>query len=226
MGRIFFYLMVALFLFSGCGLNTEVVDSVEDKLKNNDEIAKYVDSIDIKHRSNGSHEGYSFIDFSVYASANDDFLSLSDKEKYDILSKVDNILSEGAEISYQFECGKKKICTFEDIIFENGQDTYSFNTLEWSDELVMNHNGERAYPTVSETVTTTPDDDDSEFDNTIVNKEAVYNFMENKYKEITNNGENYVPETHDPLVAQLASKRFGISAEEAGQIYVEVSLGQ
>jgi hypothetical protein len=51
-------------------------------------------------------------------------------------------------------------------------------------------------------------------------EQAVYNYMINAYQVITNNGEDYDPELHDPMVANLASIQFQISEEEAQEIFV------
>jgi hypothetical protein len=51
-------------------------------------------------------------------------------------------------------------------------------------------------------------------------EQAVYNYMINAYQVITNNGEEYDPELHDPMVANLASMQFNISEEEAQEIFV------
>jgi hypothetical protein len=52
----------------------------------------------------------------------------------------------------------------------------------------------------------------------------VFKYMRREYECITNYGENYNPEKHDPVVAELASKRFGIKPKEAAQIYVNVQI--
>lgn len=57
-------------------------------------------------------------------------------------------------------------------------------------------------------------------------EDDIYNFMLNKYDEITNYGANYIPEIHDPQVARLASEKFCISEEEAGQIYVDKEMSK
>ncbi|MED1512653.1 MULTISPECIES: hypothetical protein [Bacillus cereus group] len=48
--------------------------------------------------------------------------------------------------------------------------------------------------------------------------------MKQQYNILTNNDENYIPEVHDPQVASLAAKRFGITAKEAGYIYEKVQM--
>ncbi|UZD75322.1 hypothetical protein [Bacillus siamensis] len=56
------------------------------------------------------------------------------------------------------------------------------------------------------------------------NDQTIYNYMENEFNRITNNGENYTPEIHDSMVAELASEKFGITVDEANEIYVNMSM--
>lgn len=53
---------------------------------------------------------------------------------------------------------------------------------------------------------------------------VIFDFMKQQYNILTNNDENYIPEVHDPQVAEIAAKRFGITAEEAGSIYEKVQM--
>lgn len=57
-----------------------------------------------------------------------------------------------------------------------------------------------------------------------VNKQEVYNFMERKFNSITNYGETYIPEIHDPMVVEIAAEYFGITQEEADAMYIEVAM--
>ncbi|WP_155010722.1 hypothetical protein [Priestia megaterium] len=54
--------------------------------------------------------------------------------------------------------------------------------------------------------------------------DAVYQYMEDKFDEITNYGENYVPEIDDPKVVKAAAIHFDITEEEASEIYVNKAV--
>ncbi|MBB6446548.1 hypothetical protein [Bacillus benzoevorans] len=229
MQKIIFYLMITLILLVGCSgpVKTEIADSIGDQLNKDEEITKYItDLININNYTSTASEGYSFIRFDVNAEANSDFVNLSDKDKYDVLSKIANVIEENTETDYEFECGEKKICAFDNIEFTNDEDIYSFESLNMEYDLALNHNGEEIYPLEEESVTTTTNEINSSQSNinSTVNEEAVYYFMEGKFEEITNYGENYVPEIHDPQVARLAASRFGISPEEADRIYIDQTM--
>jgi hypothetical protein len=53
----------------------------------------------------------------------------------------------------------------------------------------------------------------------------VYMYMKQQYNVLTNNGANYSPEYHDPLVAKKAAEKYKVTEEEAGQIYVDFEMG-
>lgn len=55
-------------------------------------------------------------------------------------------------------------------------------------------------------------------------EERIYEFMKSAYEQITNYGETYVPEIHDPMVADLASEQFGIASSEAERIYIKMEM--
>lgn len=54
----------------------------------------------------------------------------------------------------------------------------------------------------------------------------IYLAMKSAFDEITNYGENYIPEVHDNIVIQAASEKFGITANEADRIYINGEMGE
>ncbi|NGY75746.1 hypothetical protein F6Y02_03825 [Bacillus megaterium] len=48
--------------------------------------------------------------------------------------------------------------------------------------------------------------------------------MEDKFDEITNYGENYVPEVDDSKVVEAAAIHFDITEEEASEIYINKAV--
>ncbi|MGM0878845.1 MAG: hypothetical protein ACQEWV_30300 [Bacillota bacterium] len=231
MRKIIFFTMLTLILLTGCSgpVKTEIADSIENKLNEDKEIAKYItDSIQITHSTSAQSGGYKYINFDVNSEVNSNFINLSDEEKNDVLSKMASIIEKNTDFGFDFDCGDKKICAFNDIELTNNKDTYSYESLDLDGDLIMNHNGEEVYPLEEETVTTTPSesDDIQSNSNPTLDKEAIHAFMEYQYNEITNYGDSYEPEIHDPMVAKLASERFNISEEEAGQIFIEISMQQ
>ncbi|WP_157804084.1 hypothetical protein [Lysinibacillus xylanilyticus] len=45
--------------------------------------------------------------------------------------------------------------------------------------------------------------------------------MKLQYDKVTKNGDNYVPEIHDPMVAKMAAEKFKITEEQAARIFIE-----
>ncbi|MFE7822303.1 hypothetical protein ACFU1R_29635 [Priestia megaterium] len=56
--------------------------------------------------------------------------------------------------------------------------------------------------------------------------DEVYQYMEHKFDEITNYGENYIPEIDDPKVVKAAAAYFNITEEEANNIYINKAVEQ
>lgn len=52
----------------------------------------------------------------------------------------------------------------------------------------------------------------------------VYRFMRSEHDRLSNDGDDYDAEAHDPEVAEAASKKFDISAEDAGNLYEEYEV--
>ncbi|CDN42070.1 hypothetical protein BN871_AT_00720 [Paenibacillus sp. P22] len=50
----------------------------------------------------------------------------------------------------------------------------------------------------------------------------IYEFAMNEFNSLTNYGENYDPEIHDPIVDKKTSEHFGISVEEVERIMIDV----
>lgn len=53
-----------------------------------------------------------------------------------------------------------------------------------------------------------------------LNEIEIYTYMQDTFNTLTNYGETYEPDTHDEMIALLASKKFNISAEQANEIYI------
>lgn len=62
------------------------------------------------------------------------------------------------------------------------------------------------------------------FEISSIDKQEVYDFAEAEFFRITNYGDTYIPEIHDPIVAELTAKKFGITPEEVMEIQLEISM--
>lgn len=207
-----FFSVLTLFMLVGCSspVNTEIADEIVERLNNEDSITQYVtDEFTFSQNDPREELGSEFIDFDLKASTNSNFANLSEEEKNNVLLTVKDLISDRLNVSFIFHCSEDTICSFRNIEFSDETDTYSLEGINSLDSS-FNHNGEKVnFP-----------EKDSE-NGTEINREAIYQFMKQKYDEITNYGENYIPETHDPMVAKMASEQFGISESEAGNIFIE-----
>lgn len=69
-----------------------------------------------------------------------------------------------------------------------------------------------------------PDPNYNEHEDVLTLEDAVYQYMEDKFDEITNYGENYIPEIDDPKVIKAAAIYFDITEEKADEIYVNKAV--
>jgi hypothetical protein len=103
---------------------------------------------------------------------------------------------------------------------ENSPKTIEEVTQIGSDEATDSSNSTETKASSKEEVVT--EDSSDVVDSPGANDEqAVYNYMINAYQVITNNGEDYDPELHDPIVANLASMQFGITEEHAQESCIQ-----
>lgn len=65
-----------------------------------------------------------------------------------------------------------------------------------------------------DSVSTNATTDNSNTNEYKVDPRTVHEYMQNQFDIITNYGENYVPEIHDPLVIQKAADAFNLTYEE------------
>ncbi|REJ09082.1 hypothetical protein [Halobacillus trueperi] len=92
----------------------------------------------------------------------------------------------------------------------NGEDKYTFEEFKERNGKIADQEAARAAasePTINGTRYST-----------------IHTYMKVAYEELTNYGESYDPEYHDPLVAKLAADEFGITKAEAGRIYEKIEM--
>lgn len=69
-----------------------------------------------------------------------------------------------------------------------------------------------------------PNYNENEEEDVLTLEDAVYQYMEDKFDQITNHGENYIPEIDDPKVIKAAAEYFDITEEKADEIYVNKAV--
>lgn len=229
-------LFVLLFVLTGCSPDLEVAENdTKDTLAKTD-LAPYLK--DIKYVEGDKLEDEDIYGIDIHANVNDDFTKLPKKEQY--------LLMQGAVIDLVERhdsavfCGKED-CYYGEMQLQNGDDIYSM-VMEYSPrdlayEMKINNKvtytrtdleNDTPSSTSSTTAnnTTVPSTSQSgeQFASNGINYKVIFDFMKEQYNIVTNYDENYIPEIHDPLVAEIAAERFGITAKEAGDIYVKVQM--
>ncbi|OFD76086.1 hypothetical protein BWGOE8_25380 [Bacillus mycoides] len=137
---------------------------------------------------------------------------------------------------FSIECGNNNRCVYDNLHITYGNDKYTMGVFD--KELVINDNKkytksdyysdmnqinkiEEPITTNSDTVSSSPKE---QYASNGISYTVIFDFMKQQYNILTNNDENYIPEVHDPQVASLTAKRFGITAKEAGYIYEKVQM--
>ncbi|MFE4077022.1 hypothetical protein [Peribacillus sp. YIM B13477] len=167
--------------------------------------------------------------YTVGAELNDDFFNnLSMEEQYNF------IISLSDQYDGEFDCGDESQCTIGKFTFQYNDDIYEVSPQDNFLKTITINGDSYSLDDVrpkEETETqeaTSTEEDTTEEDATEVtpsiDTDAVYAYMKATYEELTNYGETYVPEVHDPQIAELASKKFGITEEEASQIYIDIEM--
>ncbi|KAB2328975.1 hypothetical protein F7731_23790 [Cytobacillus depressus] len=146
--------------------------------------------------------------FALKGTLTDEFEGLSNEEKYDVFNDISSMNIR------QLKCGKDKYntgCITEFLSLESGSDIYESKDFSiFKNGNLFKIEKEKKVVSVSS-------------DNNVSDKD-IYEYMKSQYDRLTNYGANYVPEIHDPQVAEMASNKFGISTSEADRIYIDMEM--
>ncbi|MGI8315927.1 hypothetical protein [Halobacillus mangrovi] len=189
-------------------VKNEFMDEVTDQLKQGD-LSKYVstelevEDVESILRGDTTHYG-----FKLTGKLNREFESLTEREQYELLKEFDSKAFtktfDEDHIDYS--------CEVDSIALSDSSDTFEVSRAT---SFIIQKNDQYFSPTPTVTAYKTLDEvDDSE----------IYSYMKDQYDKLTDSGENYDPDYHDPLVAEKAADKFSITAEEAAEIYVNYQI--
>ncbi|QST02857.1 hypothetical protein IMZ31_20115 (plasmid) [Pontibacillus sp. ALD_SL1] len=194
---------------------TDVKERYFEEMKeqlNETKISSYIDSdIILEGAEANTQKHNTYIDLTLYANLNEKFKALSDEQKYELFEEL-------YRSDYDWEdpnCGTGNSCEVDKIHFSNGKNDYEVDGLNFAN-ISVDKDGDFFKPKSDPVVVTSTGTDEW----------AVYEYMKTQYDLLTDYGANYVPEKHDPLVARMAAEKFGITADEAGDIYIRKEMGQ
>gem|GEM_PF-3663480 len=237
--------MVAIFLLVGCEPDDFASTKIAKELSN-EAIAPYIkENLKVKFIPTNDSNQFQIV---FEGTGNQAFEALNEDERIqlfiDLYRNANGYFNNN--LSGNVNCGEEYTCYLSKIsISKQEQD----NNYEYSIELgqgiepkrinvnnrfisllVREMKNERVHkpltPTSSNTETTQTNNTQQDAPKKEINERAVFDYMENQYNVLTNMGENYIPEVHDPMVASMASDKFGISVSKAIEIYEKIALVQ
>jgi hypothetical protein len=220
--------LATLFLFVGCS------SPKNEDLENSSKITEYIKDTDLgnyvtdySYQIFGVENDYGNYPVHVKLTVNESFDEMDLYQKFLTMhSFVEKVLSD----KFRPICGSYD-CAFGNLVIDSpdGNHTTPFqdsplsflNTLTFKDTEYNEQDLEEEFSSEEEESEPvfTPDPSSSS-----PSKAEIYQYMKIVYDQVTNYGEGYEPELHDPMVAQMAAEKFGISATEAGDIYVEMEM--
>ncbi|MDJ1478518.1 hypothetical protein QBX67_26095 [Bacillus sp. LS15-K4] len=235
-----FFLIILIGILSGCSPNPKVSEDYSKEILDKSDLAKYIK--DVKYVEGAKLEDNTLYDYEIdiQANATDDFYDLSKKEQY--------LLMQGAIIDLVQQndrailCGDPD-CRYGEMKLKNTDSTFSmvmekYYASDLNYEMKINDyvaytrtDLENDTPTSSDSSTTTSttvkpstSNSNGQYASNGISYTVIFDFMKEQYNRLTNNDENYIPEVHDPQVAEIAAEHFGITAKEAGYIYEKVQM--
>jgi len=161
----------------------------------------------------------------VLLSVNSEFDEMNLYEKYQVMRSLVDEASDKIVSCGDYECSFSQLIvkspegnhsTSFDSYISSYSDSLTFNDTEYSEEDLEEEFAPKE--DVSSPVSTSDNSTSSP------SKAEIYQYMKTAYDQLTNYGDSYDPDVHDPMVAQMAAEQFGISPTEAGNIYIEMEM--
>lgn len=206
-------LFILLFILTGCSKAepdlSNSSESLEESIMEHTEIKEYVDSISYEKGEELIDDEYNDYTVNVLLHVKKSFVNLTKKNQLENLYASYNYFDSEEWI----ECGKPD-CRLGLFIAKHDSNEYKL----LNGNLYVNGEEVFTWEQVREENSKLAEENTSRED-------KIYDYMKNAYDEITNYGANYIPEEHDSLIAKMAAENFGMTEEEAGEIYISKEMG-
>lgn len=209
-------LIFLVLLLSGCGEpNVEHLSTPEEDYLEDYELGEYVEDVsyEIDEKLEDGLRGDYTINLRL--KVKDSFDELENREKLLLFRSFyqDHLKLENTA------CGNN-LCAWKFIIAETSSNVYV------TDDETMSANGTEEYKWKDLVAEDQRKADEEELrqnaaEGINASNFAIHLFMKLEYDKLTKNGQNYIPEVHDPIVAKMAAKEFEITEEQALEIYTE-----
>ncbi|KAB7707372.1 hypothetical protein F9802_06370 [Bacillus aerolatus] len=154
--RHFFVIGISLFVLVGCGFDGSKVHEVAEDLISDKEIGKYVDELTFFDTEKGQEKS---VIYNLELDANDEFDTLSQEEKANFFSYVNELLwqkSGGSTV----DCDEDYECTVDSIVIKTLDHTYTVSYLPTSNHQMTAYKEDGEYvflkraDVLNETITT------------------------------------------------------------------------
>lgn len=213
--------MIVLFLVACSKPELSNIGTEDEEYLMEDDLEGYVEKVSYEVGKKLDNEDYDYsINFII--NAKDSFDQLENREKLSLLGGFyQGYLHDG-----YVDCGSPD-CKWGNIIIKTNNNEYV------SDGYSMMINGSNKYTweqlreengKLVEQAEAAKSANESKTNGT--SNDIIYEYMKAAYDELTDNGANYVPEVHDPLVDKMAAQRFGITEAQANEIYIQKEFEQ
>ncbi|QST02870.1 hypothetical protein IMZ31_20180 (plasmid) [Pontibacillus sp. ALD_SL1] len=221
MVRIGILLGLLIFIMVGCSEKEELDEAVL-----NDTIEGLIDDTDLSPYVLGVRaeleaipfEKYVFYDITLNLDVKEEFDTLEPRRQYDLITKAGLRLDQEGP---KMECGGP-ICEIVQMNVSTDQHTYG---ALWSDtDMITDYIYADEEPMYRVHLEEEEEETDYGVTESGVDKASVYEYMRFGYETLIEEDGGYDPDIHDPLLAKMAAERYGISPEEAGEIYEEVEM--
>jgi hypothetical protein len=212
-----------LFFLAGCYPSSEDLNTKELITYFNDsDISEYVNDYSFEVvgvKKDGEYP------VNVLLSVSGDFDEMNLYEKYQVMRSLVDEASDEIVTCGDYECSFSQLIvkspegnhsTSFDSYISSYSESLTFNDTEYSEEVLEEEFAPKEKVT---TPVSTPDSSTSSS-----SKAEIYEYMKIAYDQLTNYGDSYDPDVHDPMVAQMAAEQFDISPTEAGNIYIEMEM--
>ncbi|WP_273852323.1 hypothetical protein [Guptibacillus spartinae] len=219
MRRKILYLLVMVLLLVACSKTEPELSSIgkeDEEYLMEDDLGSYVDEVSYEIGKKIENEDYDYsINFII--KAKDSFDQLENREKLGLMGAFyQGYLHEG-----YVNCGSPE-CSWGNIVIKTSNNAYV------SDGYSMITNGKNKYTweelregngKLADQAEASKRANESKTNG--VSNDIIYKYMKSAYDDLTDNGANYIPEVHDPLVDEMAAQRFGITEAQANEIYIK-----
>ena len=230
--KILWPVLLSLLVLSACDPDLEMIDRNISPILEESEMGEYIENA--SYTVIGESEENDKL-LKIFLEAKSD---LSQMKEIDLFLKISSLMDDIRHNDKPINCGTGVDCKVIEIEAVSGSDVYNLTNVKdelfyTKDSALLSVNDEPAKD--KETMTEEYNKERKEEIKLQEEKDlkegkvadiVVYNYMKKTYKRLLIGRTEYNPEILDPIVAESASKKFGITSAEAGSIYERIEMNK